>query len=76
MSMDKKKLNAAYDTLTETVGEAGAFIILCSSLEGGVEDIQILSGGSLVRNLGALPLAQDQLMLKLKEMMKSHPPPA
>jgi len=76
MTIDKVKLNAAYNTLKEAVGETGSFIILCSSMEGGQEDIQILCGGSLVRNLGLVPIVQDQLMGKLDEMLKRHSPPA
>ena len=71
--MDKVKLNTAYNTLKETVGERGSFVILCSSLEGGQEDIQILSGGSLVRNLGMVPILQDQLMGRLEDMLKKYP---
>lgn len=73
MAMDKVKLNAAYETLKETVGEGGSFVICCGSTEKGMEDIQILCGGSLVRNLGLLPIVQDQLMAKLEEMLKSSP---
>ena len=73
--MDKVKLNAAHNKLKEAVGEKGSFIIFCSSLEGEQEDMQILSGGSLVINLGVLaamvPIAQDQLMSRLKERLKN-----
>ena len=75
--MDKVKLNTAYNTIKEAVGEKGSFVIFCSSLEDDHEDMQILSGGSLVINLGVLaatvPIAQEQLMRKLEERLKNLP---
>lgn len=77
--MDRVKLNTAYNTLKEAVGKKGSFIIVCCSLEGEQEDLQILSGDSLVINLGILaamvPIAQEQLMGRLEEKLKNLPRP-
>ena len=73
--MDKVKLNTAYNTLKQAVGENGGFVILCvSPRKDFQEEKAMLSSGPLIMNLGILgsmvPILQEKLEKRLKESLK------
>ena len=73
--MDGVKLNAAYNTLKQAVGENGCFVLLCvSPKKDSQEGRTIFSHGSVVMTLGILgsmaPILQDKLEKRLEESLK------
>ncbi len=75
--MDRQKLNTAYNTLKQAVGQNGAFVLLCVSHEGEQEERHILTSGPLTLNLGILssmaPMAEGRLLKRLEADMKDRP---
>ena len=78
MPIDAQKLNTIYNLLKELVGPQGAFVMLCTSPHGDMdEDTQIRSAGPPTRVIGLMdtcvPIARDNVIQGFNKRIQKLP---